>query len=503
MNNYPKSGKIMDDQWIQKTMLEKLKSRSSDLSSQGLKIGDLLKDPDLIRNINYPPAYEEIIRSNIRYLIEQGFVQCDEPLEDIQLTEQGIPLHKYRKLPFSAKISITDVGIDFLKFLYIEAKKKKDENTPRLIPLEKNPAIPSSLIGMLHELKGKFCLFIGAGASTSAGIPCGTQFQTKLLRRLYGKTLDETAIEEEFRREFKDKIGDQKLTLEIIFQGLKEKFGNSAFGILQKDFDECIGPPLGYHNLAYLIRHGFFKTVFTVNLDELLEKSLRDELGPDGYSLICETDRFKSSIPAPINHLEKPLLVKLHGTYTLESTLIVSWEDVQKLPSEKARFLGYFSSNYPTIFIGYSGHDPDIKRILLEASNKSRGHKIFWVSPNELEEDAKEILSFFSSSSNHIKLTADDFFDELEHRLIGGYPCLKNEVSGAILDSGAVDSRTAINHEQITQKILQSPSGYKINERYKGRENRLKRDIEASLQSLIEEGHIEYEDKDFERKYWD
>ena len=147
--------------------------------------------------------------------------------------------------------------------------------------------------------------------------------------------------------------------------------------------------------------------------------------------------------------------------------------------------------------------DEKLIRWSFEKNLSSRGHKIFWVSPNELEEDAKEILSFFSSSSNHIKLTADDFFDELEHRLIGGYPCLKNEVSGAILDSGAVDSRTAINHEQITQKILQSPSGYKINERYKGRENRLKRDIEASLQSLIEEGHIEYEDKDFERGYWD
>lgn len=108
------------------------------------------------------------------------------------------------------------------------------------------------------------------------------------------------------------------------------------------------------------------------------------------------------------------------------------------------------------------------------------------------------------SSSNHIRMRSDDFFDELDHCLIGGYPRLKNEVSVAILDGGAVDSETAMSSEQIRQEILKNPSwGHRISKRLKGRENRLKRDIEASLQSLIEEGHIEYEGKGLERRYWD
>lgn len=498
MNNYPKPERFVDDEWIQKTILEKLKSRLSDSSSQGLKIGELLKDPDLIRNINYLPAYEGVVRSNVRYLVEQGFVQCDEPLEDIQ----GF-FHTPRKLPLSAEIKITDEGIDYLKFVNIRAREKKDEDTPRQVLLEKPLMISSSLIGMLRELKGKFCLFIGAGASTSAGIPCGRDFQTKILYRLYGKSLNDTAIEEEFRREFKDKIGSQKLTLEMIFQGLKEKFGGSAFDILQKGFDGSLELPSGYYSLAYLIQHGFFKIVFTVNLDELIEKSLSEEIGSTGYNLICETDRFKSLTPTPTNYLAKPLLVKLHGTYTLKSTLIVSWEDVQKLPPEKTEFLEYYASNYPMLFVGYSGRDPDIKRVLRKASNNSND-KTFCVSPNELGEDAKELLGFYNSSSNHIRMTSDDFFDELEHRLIGGYPRLKNEVGLAILDSGAVDSEIAMSSEQIRQKILQHPSwGYKISKCYKGRENRLKRDIEASLQSLIEKRHVEYEGKGLERRYWD
>ena len=248
MNNYQKSGRIVDDEWIQKTILEKLKSRVSDPSLEGVKLGELLQDSDLRSNINYPPAYEEIVRSNVRYLVEQNFAQCDDPLEEIQ----GM-IHKPMRLPLSAEIKITDEGIDYLKFVNMETKRKEDENKPRQIPPEKSPMIPSSLVGMLRELKGKFCLFIGAGTSTSAGIPCGKTFQTKLLRRLYGESLDEATIEEEFRREFKDNVGDQKLTLEIIFQGLKEKFGRLAFGIFQKEFDGSLEPPSGYYNLAYLI----------------------------------------------------------------------------------------------------------------------------------------------------------------------------------------------------------------------------------------------------------
>lgn len=499
MNKTP-SGRMVNDGWIRKTILEKLKSRLSDPSSRGLKIADLLRDADLIRKINYPPAYEATVRSSIRYLVEQGFVQCDEPLENIQ----GV-IHIPRRLSLSAEVRITDEGIEYLEFIKIRAEENGDKNRPRQIPLEKPAIISSSLIGMLRELKGEFCLFIGAGASTSAGISCGKDFQTKILQKLYGESLDYVAMAEEFRKEYGNRIGNQKLTLEIIFQGLRDRFGRKpAFEILKKELDGTIEPPSGYYSLAYLIRHGFFRIVFTVNLDELIEKSLSDEIGLNGYNLICETDKFKSSTPTLIEHLRKPLLVKLHGTYSLESTLIVSWEDVQELPSEKKKFLGYYASNYPMIFVGYSGRDPDIKAAVRGVSSGSADHKIFWVSPNEVEEDAKEILSFYDSSSNHIRTNSDEFFDELEHRLVGGYPCLKNEVGVAILGSGAVNSERAINSEQIRRKILQDPSwGYEISKRYKGRGNRLKRNIEASLQSGVEKGHIEYEDKGPERVYWD
>jgi len=125
---------------------------------------------------------------------------------------------------------------------------------------------------------------------------------------------------------------------------------------------------------------------------------------------------------------------------------------------------------------------------------------MFWVSPNDLEKGARAILGFYQSSANHIRVTSDGFWDELEHRLIGGYPRLQHEVNIAILSSG----RKGIDREHIVQEILVHPSwGHRIHERYRGRDRRLVRDVEASLQSLIEKDHIEHEGEGVERRYWD
>lgn len=482
---------------VQRVILRKLTEvRGEERASLGLELRDLLEDQDLVKIVEYAPAYERLVRSALRDLIEQGFVQCDEPLEDIQ----GI-IHIPRELSLTAEIGITDDGSALLEHFDKKAEETADRDRPRQIPLERSQAVPSSLVGLLGgELKGEFCLFIGAGASTSAGIPCGKAFREKILCGVYGETSDGTTAEEEFRREFEEQIASQELTLEMMLSLLRQKFGDSAFRVLQREVGKDLEPAPGYYSLAYLIQHGFFKVVFTVNIDELIERALDDEIGRNKYNLICEINRFRSRKPIPAEHLEKPLLVKLHGTSTLESTLIVTVEDVQNLPPEKAKFLDYYASNYPLIFIGYSGRDPDIRAALCESSRKSKNRKIFWVSPNDLEKEARKTLGFYDSSSNHIKVTSNAFFDELEHRLIGGYPHLENEVTLAILSSGPI----GMDREQIVQEILRHPSwGHRIHEAYKGRENRLLRDVEVSLQRLIENSHIEYKIKDGRKRYWD
>jgi len=487
---------------VQRVILKKLEEAGAgDGASSGLELRDLLEDQDLKKLIEYAPAYERVVRSEVRYLIEQSFIECSDPLWVEELTAQDFPVRKHSKLSMSAKLRVTKDGSDLLRLLDTQAEEMRDMNTARPLPLEKAQAVPSSLVGLLGgELKGKFSLFIAAGASTSAGIPCGRVFQNKVLRRLYGESLGAVSPEEEFRKEFEEEIAGQELTLEMMMSLLTKKFGNPALRPLRSEVDGDLEPPPGYYSLAYLVRHGFFKLVFTVNFDELLEKACDEEIGPGTYDVICEVDRFRSLAPIPTEDWERPVLVKLHGTFSLESTLVVSWEDVQRLPRAKARFLDYYASHYPLVVVGYSGRDPDIGAVLRESSRESQDNRMFWVSPNDLETGAREILGFYRSSSNHIWVTSDGFFDELEHRLIGGYPRLQHEVNMAILDSG----RKGIDREQIVQEILVHPSwGHRVYERYKGRHGRLLRDVEATLQSLIEKGRIEYDGEGVERRYWD
>ena len=114
MNNNKKSGKIVNTQLrVQRAILEKLKSKMSDPSSPELKIRDLLEDPDFAKHINYPPAYEQILKRNIRELIEQGFIQYDKPLWDERVTEQGFTIRRSRRLCISATVRITNDGFGY------------------------------------------------------------------------------------------------------------------------------------------------------------------------------------------------------------------------------------------------------------------------------------------------------------------------------------------------------------------------------------------------------
>lgn len=113
--------------------------------------------------------------------------------------------------------------------------------------------------------------------------------------------------------------------------------------------------------------------------------------------MICETDRFKSSTPILTNHLQKPLFVKLHGTYTLESTLIVSWEDVQKLPYEKAKFLEYFASNHSVI--------PEYPLLLNDT---------YW-DYNKIKEKFIQTEGYRFSQTNHVPLVVSEFSLNVQH----------------------------------------------------------------------------------------
>lgn len=269
---------------------------------------------------------------------------------------------------------------------------------------------------MINALKGRFCLLLGAGASASAGVPLANDFRNKLLRDFYREEIE--VAETLFRNEYKELIQANPVTLEMVMQALKGRFGRSAFRIIQQHFDKKDLPP-GYLDIALMIKLGYMQIVFSVNFDELLERAFDDILGPKEYELVCSSDDFASISPT-INS-EKPMLVKLHGTCSRPSTLVASWDEVQHLPPHKKDFFEFCLRELHPIVVGYSARDPDIREVFRNASRKKEDKKIFWVSRSMPSEPVREILDWYQSTGNHFEMQSDVFLKTLRYLLVEGH----------------------------------------------------------------------------------
>lgn len=100
--------------------------------------------------------------------------------------------------------------------------------------------------------KGKYILFVGAGASVSSG----------------GKTTKEIVndIVEEYKLDSCDPWNS-------LCTFLKKKGENERFDILSPYFRD-MSPSSGYKFLAKLIENGYFRLILTTNFDFMLEEAL-------------------------------------------------------------------------------------------------------------------------------------------------------------------------------------------------------------------------------------
>jgi hypothetical protein len=355
------------------------------------------------------------------------------------------------------------------------------------------------LVSAIGDKKGSFCIFLGAGAAKSSGLALGNELRDIILEKIYGSSNSELKFREEFGARTSK---EQEITLEMVIQALRSRFGNKAHEFLTNFMNGGKIPSQGYWALVNLVANGFFRVILTTNFDEIMETALNEGLGRTGCIRICTSDDFKSFEPQKNPNL--PQIIKFHGTYTLPSTLVASWADIQKLPSIKSEFLNYYSLYFHVIFVGYSGRDPDIRKTLLKASVSKR-MKIFWVSPNDLEKAAVEVLGWFDSENNHIRMTSDDFFIELEDRLTKAEARLENEVSATIIGLGAYNENTAIDAFEIAAGIFYHPNwGPKVKKYYHGSFRKLVKDVYASCETLLKKGHLDgYVGDGIMRRYYD
>ena len=151
--------------------------------------------------------------------------------------------------------------------------------------------------------------------------------------------------------------------LDQYYQRLDSLSPHERYVILKQHFDDA-RLSSGYKRLAELVEAGYFKLIFTTNLDPFIEQSLAGEQDQTlGYEvLICGTqppDHTSKRLAAPAPPIK---IIKLHGDIETRNFAFTPSE-ISKFGSESERILRQYLSQ-DLIIIGNGSRDYDINRAI-------------------------------------------------------------------------------------------------------------------------------------------
>lgn len=274
---------------------------------------------------------------------------------------------------------------------------------------------------------GAFSIFLGAGASISAGIPATQALIWEFKRKLY---CDHFSIKEEKFRDMQ--LESNRKILQIFFDSQK---GNPPLNNAEEYsyyFEKCypqtvdrkffiqqkvdkIDPTIGYRCLAELLNAGKIDQIWTTNFDELIERALA----------LQNAKQYKLISPDNSHQVEDigstyPKVIKLHGDYRYDRLQNIS-EETKKLDE---RLRGYFVESSKTkglIVVGYNGGDESIVTAIKEAlkSDSPFPFGLIWAirkgsKPNQSVIDIIEEANKKNKLSGFVEI---DNFDEFLYEL--------------------------------------------------------------------------------------
>ncbi|MBL7692457.1 MAG: hypothetical protein JNM41_12755, partial [Flavipsychrobacter sp.] len=247
----------------------------------------------------------------------------------------------------------------------------------------------------LKENKKKAIVFLGAGASTTGGIPLAGKLMAEILSE-YAKVPAVKRLSAEDKKSYTQVMAalgpaDRK---ELFKKYIKEAQINAS-----------------HIYLAHMMKEGFIDFVFTVNFDNLMQRALGLF---NMYPAIYDMAMLKGMTTAPF---ESPGLVYLHGQYH-GFNLLNTKKEFESVSGLLRRCFSPVADR-PWIIVGYSGEDPVLEYI----SELGRfEHGLYWVCYKDREPSDRVNNYFFSTiaDKNAFKINgcdADSFFVKLHTKL--------------------------------------------------------------------------------------
>jgi hypothetical protein len=313
----------------------------------------------------------------------------------------------------------------------------------------------------------KIVFLLGAGTSASAGVPLASKVVEDCLTAIGETTL--RAEIQRMRADFAESHrgeteaawsryllsadGVGELSFEEVLSAYRRLVGErellelmrNRFRVAESEherglitlFNEC---------LAHLCREQLVDFIVSLNFDELLETSLDEDIGRDGYVRIIEEARFKWAgqyglvagdgvYADPMQRRARagcerarPWLLKPHGTISHETTLCHVPERVYRLGADKEAVLEQVLADAHLVVVGYGLTALDLHPILMSHALTGSIRKLLWVDPTAkpgpMGAKLREVLDRGRSRDErrfvHVQMDADDFAMDLFRRLYVG-----------------------------------------------------------------------------------
>jgi hypothetical protein len=233
---------------------------------------------------------------------------------------------------------------------------------------------------------------VGAGASNAAcGIATGSSAAEALKKEFTREPAEGSAdrpgtgLQVDFISEEINNLALQynlpEGDFETILLALSKFYRQPVLARLRDIFARRYHPALGYEILSHLLKYRFVDAVVNFNFDEILDQSLTDELGEDGFHKIILDGhcpgRVDEWIDKRTGKFDAPLYVKPHGTASHPTSLRFTKEHYTSLPRDMVAILEKLLSSQRVILLilGHAMQSIEFNHLLRRAIGVSKAKK--------------------------------------------------------------------------------------------------------------------------------
>jgi hypothetical protein len=284
-------------------------------------------------------------------------------------------------------------------------------------------AIKALADSMVSRKKGDvspYILLLGAGASVSSGCSSMIQIVDDILQSRDSTHFEDweeeiaaaTSVDAKYGELLKEKIGLKKRERFLeIWSGLD---ADSRYPLLRKHLWDGKSPSGGYSDLAHLIKQGYFKMALSTNLDNFLERTLRNAgwHDPDDFVVVVNGKDKPEEVREQLEFSRQPFkVVKLHGTLESPGSYAFTPEEVYEFERTIKPLLSRFI-NQSLIVVGHSMQDRDIDVLFDE-----EGKEIHFANPTTPEPESRIDTILKVRQYGSVIAGDDGKFDNFVHKL--------------------------------------------------------------------------------------